>query len=531
MGNLKKWVATPTVKMAFSLRSAGYDYMSALADIIDNCFDADATKIRIWLDASKDESAIEQINISDNGHGMSLSDLQRALTYGSDSAYGQYSLGCYGLGLKTASTSIGKCLTVYTKTESGKLLVGILDLDRFEEEGEYVVEYTTKPTSAQQAFFAAHIGDSAKASGTLVTISKIDKLDIKPKSFYQTLKAETNLPRIFREFLSDPEIEMYVNTTRIEGYIVPPESIVQNWTKVRGTNVEFRVLHDRSRGASGGERRQGISSILVHDRNIIPYRQIKTHNVWRTAWSLSAVFVELRGTRPSFQGLLETNFRKSEVTLSQSFLDRLRDDVNPIVKPIQVERERKSRRKRQENDDVKERMKKTLQQTVASRMTMPEIKNESVLKSDNNSSQGTNSPTPETVTRPTRGPDRTVRRRRLESGEQLVLEWISNGRHGRFVEIPTYDSRSKKYTLKINDEHPWVLSRLYKGCPDSVVGTALDFVMAFGLEEMATDDSNTYDAMMAGISKRLAQVVSATEEPSAREFEIEEAALDNDQAA
>tara|TARA_R110000744_G_scaffold5421_3_gene19152 strand:+ start:372 stop:1967 length:1596 start_codon:yes stop_codon:yes gene_type:complete len=531
MLKLKRWVATPTIKMAFSLRSAGYDYMSALADIIDNCFDADATKICIWLDASKDESAIEQINISDNGYGMSLEDLQSALTYGSDSAYGQHSLGCYGLGLKTASTSIGKRLTVYTKTRSGKLLVGFFDLDRFEEEGDYVVEYTDDPTAEQQALFAAHVGDSPTASGTLVVISKIDKLDIKPKSFYQTLKAAQNLPRVFREFLANPEIEMYINKTRVEGYIVPPESIVQNWAKIPNTEVEFRILHDRTRGASGHDRRQGISSILIHDRNIIRYRQIKTHGVWKPTWSLSAVFAELRGTRGAFEGMLETNFRKSEVTLTQSFLDRLKDVVGPIVKPIQVERESRGKRKRQENDDVKGRMEKKLQQTVASRMTMPEIKNENVLSPPGNESQKDTSSAPEAVTRPTRGPDRTVRRRRLGSGEQLVLEWFDGGRHGRFVEVPTYEHSKKRYTLKINADHPWVLSRLFKGCPDSVIATALDFIMAFGLEEMATSDAGAYDAYMAAISMRLAQVVSATEEPNARDFQVEESILDDEQAA
>jgi hypothetical protein len=240
------------------------------------------------------------------------------------------------------------------------------------------------------------------------------------------------------------------------------------------------------------------------------------------------VFVELKGTRAAFNGLVTTNFRKTDIVLSQSFKDKLRQAVAPIVNSIKHERALQAKKKKSENDDVRERMEKKLKETVASRMTMPEIKNENVV----DTSSGTqDASSPEVLNRKTRGPDRKVRRRRLESGEQLVLKWINNGRHGRFVEIPSYNHRDKTYTLKINAEHPWVLSRLYKGCDDSVVATALDFIMAFGLEEMASENSSAFDSMMEGISKRMAQVVSATEAPSAQSVQLEDSILNGEEAA
>ena len=53
-------------------------------------------------------------SIADDGEGMTANGLIEALRYGSRRAYGRSDLGRYGLGLKTASLSQCRSVTVVT---------------------------------------------------------------------------------------------------------------------------------------------------------------------------------------------------------------------------------------------------------------------------------------------------------------------------------------------------------------------------------------------------------------------------------
>ena len=114
--------------MIESLRGLGYSTASALADILDNGISAGATQIEIQFDWADKES---RIYILDNGSGLNDTDLERAMTLGAKSPLDQRSatdLGRFGMGLKTASFSQCKRLTVASK-RSGKISCLRWDLD------------------------------------------------------------------------------------------------------------------------------------------------------------------------------------------------------------------------------------------------------------------------------------------------------------------------------------------------------------------------------------------------------------------
>ena len=95
-----------------SMRDLGYSLETAVADIVDNSITAKATEIEIYCDLDKDNPTLV---IIDNGHGMSCKDLVKAMKHGSLSPKeerGPTDLGRFGLGLKTASFSQCRCLTV-----------------------------------------------------------------------------------------------------------------------------------------------------------------------------------------------------------------------------------------------------------------------------------------------------------------------------------------------------------------------------------------------------------------------------------
>ena len=110
-----------------SLRDIGYDLAAAVADLVDNSIDADAESVRI--DVGHDLEG-GWIRIADDGVGMSEGQLDEAMRYGSARSYGASDLGHFGLGLKTASLSQGRRLTVATRsTVRGPIRIRRWDLD------------------------------------------------------------------------------------------------------------------------------------------------------------------------------------------------------------------------------------------------------------------------------------------------------------------------------------------------------------------------------------------------------------------
>lgn len=126
-------VAPSAARLTNSLRDVGYDPMSAVADLVDNSIDAGAARIDIVVEADEDP----RIMVADDGHGMSAQRVNEALRFGSSRTYGDEALGRYGLGLKTASLSQCRTITVVSRREGGSTVaVRQLDLDliaRFDE--------------------------------------------------------------------------------------------------------------------------------------------------------------------------------------------------------------------------------------------------------------------------------------------------------------------------------------------------------------------------------------------------------------
>lgn len=97
-----------------STRAIGYSLEAAVADIIDNSIAAGATNISIGFYPLEDP----YIAILDNGCGMDEAEINTAMQYGSISPLEERSkqdLGRFGLGLKTASLSQCRKLTVISK--------------------------------------------------------------------------------------------------------------------------------------------------------------------------------------------------------------------------------------------------------------------------------------------------------------------------------------------------------------------------------------------------------------------------------
>lgn len=115
--------------LAESLRAFGYDLGTAIADLVDNSISAGAKNV--WVDfiwAEKDS----YISLTDDGRGMSEERLRDAMRLGSRHPGEKRAvddLGRFGLGMKTASFSQCRCVTVRTKEAGQNSVLRRWDLD------------------------------------------------------------------------------------------------------------------------------------------------------------------------------------------------------------------------------------------------------------------------------------------------------------------------------------------------------------------------------------------------------------------
>lgn len=152
-----------------SMRDLGYSLETALADIIDNSITALAKNVDIHFEADGEPS----ICIVDDGYGMSGDELFEAMRPGCISPIVQRSstdLGRFGLGLKTASFSQCRQLTVLSR-KNETICGARWDLDEVVREDEWLLQILN-----DEEIVAAGWSDRLYGSGTVVIWEKLDRL-------------------------------------------------------------------------------------------------------------------------------------------------------------------------------------------------------------------------------------------------------------------------------------------------------------------------------------------------------------------
>lgn len=157
-------------RLIYGLRDTGYSFNTAAADIIDNSIAANATEVNVVLELRPDGRKF--VCFGDDGDGMDADALFAAMRYGAPARKNLASLGKFGLGLKTASTSVCLRLTVVSRKAAGVPLVKLAwDLEHVEAENEWVM-LQDPVTGDEEDWFEELCGDT----GTLVIWSKCDRL-------------------------------------------------------------------------------------------------------------------------------------------------------------------------------------------------------------------------------------------------------------------------------------------------------------------------------------------------------------------
>jgi hypothetical protein len=126
-------------RLVRSLRDMGYDFVQAVADLVDNSIAAGARRIDVTFRYDGNNS---WLRIGDDGCGMNGRTITEAMRYGADAReYESDDLGKFGLGLKTASMSQCRKLTVASRIDrdTKRIEARQFDLDHIEQANRWEV--------------------------------------------------------------------------------------------------------------------------------------------------------------------------------------------------------------------------------------------------------------------------------------------------------------------------------------------------------------------------------------------------------
>ncbi len=155
-------------------RDSGYTSLgSALAELIDNSFEAKATRVEVVIERKDGmDPAESHLRVSDNGVGMDSETCSNALRFGWSSRFNQRdSHGRYGMGLPNASLSHARRIEIITSPNSRDGFFTYLDADEFSSGDRENVSDATELTSAE--FGKIH----PFHRGTTVIWRKCDRLE------------------------------------------------------------------------------------------------------------------------------------------------------------------------------------------------------------------------------------------------------------------------------------------------------------------------------------------------------------------
>lgn len=273
-----------------SLRDIGYTMSTALADIVDNSLTANSSHISIRINADPNNAAVA---IVDDGDGMSASELLEAMRPGSRTPTekrSKHDLGRFGLGLKTASFSQCRRLTVVT-SKKGNRSIAIWDLDLVVAQNAWIVERRDSDAGIRYA-------DLLGADGTLVLWEKLDRagLELGDQTLLRMLdETSRHLELVFHRFMK-PDSGQLAIAFDVNGHKLQPSDPFAEWhdatirqpvdrRQVAGGTavIQAFILPHRNKVRSEAEwKRMGLSEGHMRSQGFYLYRnrRLIRHATW-----------------------------------------------------------------------------------------------------------------------------------------------------------------------------------------------------------------------------------------------------------
>jgi hypothetical protein len=207
--------------MVESFRAFGYSLPTAIADLVDNSITADAKNV--WLTFAWDGTE-SYVSLRDDGCGMTPEELISAMRPGSQSPSQKRDaddLGRFGLGLKTASFSQCRRLTVASRSSTSEIVTRRWDLDYVNQVDQWQLLHSSAPGSDAKL---TSLQDMER--GTIVLWECLDRIVGEAKvrdqkaqdDFLESVEeVEKHLGVVFHRFLEKRDrLKLWINNRRVE---------------------------------------------------------------------------------------------------------------------------------------------------------------------------------------------------------------------------------------------------------------------------------------------------------------------------
>lgn len=367
---MKKQIVVPDPERVMEgLRDTGYEFPTAIADLVDNSIAAKADRVDIQV--KMDFAGNIRVAIADDGEGMGEQRLLDAMRYGSPKRPDPASLGKFGLGLKTASTAFARRLAVTSRPDpKADCQCAVWDLDHVAKVREW--ELLLVDPEEEDLEHMANV--AADSSGTVVTWSNVDRLlkDYQNPGGVHAQKAlnrecdrlSQHLSMTYQRYLDTGDdrcrtIEMYLNGQRVEPWdpfcigeselVAKQEMAVELEDNEATFEVKAFVLprreefanETRAKEARLSNDRQGIyiyrENRLIHDADWLGIYQKEPHGtLLRVEFSFGHRLDEA----------FHIDIKKSRIILNEDLWRWLADDFLPAPRRAADQRYREGRKKK-----------------------------------------------------------------------------------------------------------------------------------------------------------------------------------------
>jgi len=514
------------------LRDTGYDFNTAIADVVDNSIAAMADRIDVRIDM--DPLGEITIYIADNGWGMNYDGLKNAMRYGSEKRDDPASLGKFGLGLKTASTAFCRCLSVISRDNENEPYLKVQwDLGYIANSDDWYL-LSPDPTEAEIEILRR---TAPGGSGTLVVWEKNDR--ILPREYNnptgQAVRTAINkilqslyfhMSMVYQRFL-DPEdarertLSLYLNDEQVLPW--DPFCIDEPQTDLVIKEEEFEVDM-----GNGDMPVFGIKAFIIP--RVDAFSTIEAANNARISNDMQGFYV-YRENRLIYQGWLgmfinephlsllriefsfdhkldeafQIDIKKSKITLNDAIFNEIKKYIGPSRREA-GERSRKGTRKdvavagANAHDDSNRNIDRKTAQVQEAKVTVtnPE-QNEVEITNQNGTFR-----------------HRLTINRPAKPGQYHVIP-IDTLTDGLLWEPAIVDNRHAVY---INQGHPYYQKVYHPVLSQGVMVTGMDSLLwALAEAELSTFSNETreqYEDLRVMVSRIIRKLVSDLPDPDVR---------------
>ena len=513
------------------LRDTGYDFNTAIADIIDNSIAANASHVDILL--QRDPAGEIFVYIADDGCGMDFEGLKNAMKYGSAERPDKASLGKFGLGLKTASTAFCRCLSVVSRGQDGITRKVQWDLDHIAETGQWNLKQPAI-TDDEQEYLDNTAGHG---TGTLVVWEKIDRLlnDYKTKTGAKNALSrieqalEFHISMVYQRFLDPADHRSNNIAITLNGRNMKPWdpfcATEENQTILYSEQLEINmpgidetpvltinaILIPRKDEFSTSEA--AVNARVSNDmQGFYVYRENRLihYGDWMGMFTKEPHGTLLR-VELSFNHTLDDAFhvdiKKSRILLNEEIFAYIRDQVMPAPRRAADERYRTGTKKKVESagQNAHDASNRSIDEKAGS------VENSAVTVKNPNTGEVE-------VTNPQGTFKHKITIHHVDKPGQyrvIPVQSLDNG----FLWAPTLVEGKK--AVEINMSHPYYQKIYYPVLQQNVLVTGMDSLLwALAEAELSTFNDETkeqYEDMRFLVSKTLRKLVADLPEPDMRE--------------